>query len=177
MDFPSHVLCVCCVCVVHGTVRVLFSQFTSTDTGFYVNAGITALDCLVLLSSSLSTLVCVRSLIRTFYFQKKLRCFFKQKYNYSLKWKDSLPLFNMWFVGVLISSALAIIGSLMKVILSYQASFLRHFVYINAHTHYALCMYMYMYMYCTYMYLWSFDFKFNTCTTSNHMNDARDLQH
>ncbi|KAL5506145.1 hypothetical protein EMCRGX_G007724 [Ephydatia muelleri] len=90
------------------------------DTGFYVNAGITALDCLVLLSSSLSTLVCVRSLIRTFYFQKKLRCFFKQKYNYGLKWKDSLPLFNMWFVGVLISSALAIIGSLMKVILSYQ---------------------------------------------------------
>ena len=166
-------LCVCCTCTF--AVRVLFSQFTSTDTGFYVNAGITALDCLVLLSSSLSTLVCVRSLIRTFYFQKKLRCFFKQKYNYGLKWKDSLPLFNMWFVGVLISSALAIIGSLMKVILSYQASFLKHFVYINAlflstiqaheYTCTSICtctysihvmhvyMYMYMYMYCTYIHV------------------------
>ena len=164
-------MCVLCVCCTFA-VRVLLSQLTCTptDTGFYVNAGITALDCLVLLSSSLSILVCVRSLIRTFYFQKKLRCFFKQKYNYSLKWKDSLPLFNMWFVGVLISSALAIIGSLMKVILSYQASFLRHFVYINAlflstiqaheYTCTSICTCTYsihimhvQYMYCTYIHV------------------------
>ena len=92
-----------------------------TDTGFYVNGWITALDCLVLLSSILSTIICGRSLIRSFYLKREVGYFFKQKFGYKLKWKDFTPLFNMWFVGVIISSALAMLGSFMKIILSYQA--------------------------------------------------------
>ena len=134
---PCTCICVCCMymymymyivnvfgCTVFSN-DVPFTCSASTDTGFYVNAGITALDCLVLLSSIFSTYVCGRSLIRTFYFRRELCFFFKQKYSYSLKWKDSLPLFNMWFVGVIISSALAMLGSLMKIILSYQACVLQ----------------------------------------------------
>ncbi|KAL5506143.1 hypothetical protein EMCRGX_G007720 [Ephydatia muelleri] len=89
------------------------------DTGLYVDNRVTVLDCLVILSAIVSTVLCGRSLTNSFRFQRRASKFFFEIYEYRLKWRDSLPLFNMWFVGVIASNVLAMLGSVMKIILTY----------------------------------------------------------
>jgi len=46
--------------------------------------------------------------------------FFKLKFDYHLKFRQVVPLYNIWFGGVIISNLLVLIGYVLKLIVSYS---------------------------------------------------------
>ena len=107
-----------------------------------MDSTVTVLDFFVLLSAIVSTVLCSRSLAGSFRLQRLASKFFLETYEYRLKWRDSLPLYNRWFVGVILSNVLAMLGSLMKIILSYKVCVLKltgvymHVVCMHVHVHF-----------------------------------------
>ena len=122
---------------------LLFSFFihdcvgTSLDTSPWV----AVLDGIVILISFVSMVQCLRSLINSWLFAVSVRKFFFMKFDsFRLKWNSLLPLFNFWHVGVIISDALVIVGSILKLLISYNVSPLSHtqppaHTHTRAHTH------------------------------------------
>ncbi|CAI8007043.1 Mucolipin-3 [Geodia barretti] len=45
-----------------------------------------------------------------------------QKFSYRLKWKHLMPLFNLWFTGVILGNCLATVGALLRLIIFFEPS-------------------------------------------------------
>lgn len=89
-------------------------------TGIYDNKQITVLESFVLLFLLLSTIQCVRSIIKAARFTKEVRKFFRKHYNYRLRISEYTPLYNWWFVIVVISNVLVALGTILFLITQYE---------------------------------------------------------
>ena len=65
----------------------------------------------------------LRSLMKSAHFAKIVRAFFMQKFKYRLKWREILPLFNMWFMGVILGNCLATVGAIMRLIIFFKVGY------------------------------------------------------
>ena len=93
----------------------------SLDGGFvYSSVGLAALDIFVAVFATISTILHVRSLIKSAHFIQMVRAFFQQRFNYRLKWKQVAPLLNGWFAGVIMGNSLATVGALMRLIIAFK---------------------------------------------------------
>ena len=94
-----------------------------TGTSFDNSNWIAALDGVVIFISIVSLVQCVRSLVNSWHLAVIVRRFFKSKFdNFRLKFRQLVPLFNLWHVGVISSNALVIVGSILKLLISYNVS-------------------------------------------------------
>ena len=66
----------------------------------------------------ISTIQCILSLVKSAYFSRLVKAFFIRKFKYKLKFHQVLPLFNLWFIMVIISNVLVIAGTVIKILLS-----------------------------------------------------------
>jgi len=78
---------------------------------------------IVIVFALISTVQCIVSLVKSAYFAKMVKAFFIKKFNCKLKFHHLLPLFNLWFIMVVISDILVIVGSVMKILLSLNVRF------------------------------------------------------
>ena len=78
---------------------------------------------IVIIFALISTVQCIVSLVKSAYFAKMVKAFFIRKFKYRLKFHQVLPLFNLWFIMVVISNILVIVGSVMKILLSLNVRF------------------------------------------------------
>ena len=89
----------------------------------YNSIGLNILDGFVGIFATISTIMHIRSLVKSTHFAQMVRAFFLQKFSIRLKWRRHLlPLFNLWFTGVILGNCLATVGALMKLILSLNVS-------------------------------------------------------
>ena len=51
--------------------------------------------------------------------KQKVRSFFIKHYQYKLRLSEYLPLYNWWFVGVVVSNVLVSIGTILFLVTSY----------------------------------------------------------
>ena len=94
-----------------------------TGTSFDNSDWVAALDVVVIIISIISLAQCVRSLVNSWHLAVQVRRFFKSKFdNFRLKFRQLVPLFNLWHVGVISSNALVIVGSILKLLISYNVS-------------------------------------------------------
>ena len=84
--------------------------------------GHTVVDVLVIIFAVISTIQCLRSLFKSLHFSRVVQHFFRRKYKYRLKFHQTVPLYNLWFVGVTISNVMVFAGSIMKIVISYTVS-------------------------------------------------------
>ena len=106
------------------------SQFysLSAHASFHVDSGVlsdtksTVVDGLVIFISVVSIFLCARSLLYSVYLCKTVFTFFIKKFSWRLKAKHLVPLFNLWFVGLIVSNGLVLVGSIMKLVISYTVS-------------------------------------------------------
>ncbi|XP_064385515.1 mucolipin-3-like [Halichondria panicea] len=89
------------------------------DSGVLGNKETTIVDSLVIVVSILSIILCGRSIASSFVLTNKVRRFFIVKFDWKLKLKHFFPLFNMWFVGIIVSNGLVVVGSIMKLTIAY----------------------------------------------------------
>jgi len=75
-------------------------------TTYLSDRGTTALDGLVIFFAVISIIQCLRSLLSSWKLSRTVRVFFKLKFDYHLKWRHVVPLYNIWFVGVIVSNLL-----------------------------------------------------------------------
>ncbi|XP_011405686.2 PREDICTED: mucolipin-2-like isoform X2 [Amphimedon queenslandica] len=71
------------------------------------------LGSLVLLFTIISTAQCIRSLVTSARFTKRVKNFFLKHFNYKLSLSEYLPLYNVWFMGVICSNVLVVVGTIM----------------------------------------------------------------
>ena len=81
-----------------------------------------ALDIIVMVSAVISIFQCVRSIISSWHLQREVTSFFNKKFLYRLKCHQILPLYNMWFLLVIVSNMLVLVGSLLKLLIAYDVS-------------------------------------------------------
>lgn len=86
----------------------------------YNSVGLNVLDIFVGIFATISTILHLRSLVKSAHFAQIVRAFFLQKFNYRLKWKQVLPLFNLWFTAVILGNCLATVGALMKLTIAFK---------------------------------------------------------
>ena len=87
------------------------------------SAWVAVLDGVVILISFVSLVQCLRSLINSWRLAITVRKFFLMKFDkFRVKVHHLLPLFNFWHVGVIVSNVLVIVGSLLKLLISYNVS-------------------------------------------------------
>ena len=91
---------------------------SSSGGAIFSIAGITTVDTIVMIFAVFSMIQCIRSLVKSLHFAKIVKTFFIKKYNYKLKFHQVLPLFNLWFLMVVISNLLVLVGSLIKILLN-----------------------------------------------------------
>ena len=117
-------------------------------TSFDNSGWVAGLDGIVIFFSIISLVQCVRSLINSWHLAIVVRRFFISKFdNFRLKFRQLVPLFNLWHLGVIISNALVIVGSVLKLLISYNVSILSlsllllplysfyKNIFVHAHTH------------------------------------------
>lgn len=90
------------------------------NISIYSSIGLSILDIFVGVFATISTIMHLRSLVKSAHFAQIVRTFFQQKFNHKLKWKQILPLFNMWFVAVILSNCLATVGALLRLIIAFR---------------------------------------------------------
>ena len=101
----------------------LLDQYHIVGTSFDSSAWFAVLDSVVILISFISLFLCIRSLINSWRLAVTVRTFFKMKFdNFRLKVQHLLPLFNGWHLMVITSNALVIVGSFLKILISYSVS-------------------------------------------------------
>ena len=93
-------------------------SFLSSGGAIFSIAGITTVDTVVMIFAVFSMIQCIRSLVKSLHFAKIVKTFFIKKYNYKLKFHQVLPLFNLWFLMVVVSNLLVLVGSLIKILLN-----------------------------------------------------------
>jgi hypothetical protein len=71
---------------------------------------------LIIAFTIISTILFARSLFLSAHFSKKVKKFFMKHFNYKLKMSEYLPLYNLWFVGAIISNILVDVGILLHLI-------------------------------------------------------------
>ena len=96
------------------------SSFFTGNISIYSSIGLSILDIFVGVFATISTIMHLRSLVKSAHFAQIVRTFFQQKFNHKLKWKQILPLFNMWFVAVILSNCLATVGALLRLIIAFR---------------------------------------------------------
>ncbi len=80
------------------------------------------LDIIVMISAVISILQCVRSVISSWYLQREVTAFFSKKFAYRLKCHQIIPLYSMWFVLVIVSNVLVLLGCSLKLLIAYDVS-------------------------------------------------------
>ena len=99
------------------------SHFLSptADTSFKSNNGRIALDSLVIIFSMIFIIMSGRSLINTLYLACRIaRFLIPMMKNFHLK--ILRPLFSIWHIMVIVSNILAVLGSILKLLLSLNVS-------------------------------------------------------
>lgn len=96
--------------------------FLSVDSSFQLNNGVIALDSLVIIFSSIFIVLSVRSLINTFNLACRITRFLILKKMKNFHLKILKPLFSIWHIMVILSSVLAVLGSILKLLLSLNVS-------------------------------------------------------
>eukprot|EP00731_Ephydatia_muelleri_P025043 Em0017g126a len=101
---------------------------TDHDAGLYNSTPITTLDAMVILVSLISLVQCGASLLSSVYLHVSVKRYFdsgqsgylEQRGCGPLRWRDFLPLYNLWFIGIILSNLLSIVGSFLKILLRVQ---------------------------------------------------------
>lgn len=109
--------------VVTSSLQSLHLLHVFPGTSFDNSSWVAVLDGVVILFSIVSLIQCGRSLLNSWHLAIVVKRFFKHKFdNFRLKLRQLVPLFNLWHVGVIISNALVIVGSVLKLLISYNVS-------------------------------------------------------
>lgn len=108
-------------------------------TLIYNSVGLSILDIFVGIFATISTIMHLRSLMKSAHFVKIVRAFFLQKFNHRLKWRQVLPLFNMWFMGVILGNCLATVGAIMKLIIAFKVGTLSLYCLIYKWSYQSCC--------------------------------------
>nr|XP_039266797.1 mucolipin-3-like [Styela clava] len=74
-------------------------------------------DSIIVLVCAVSMILCLRSLWKAQILRMRFETFFKAQYNKKLNMSDKLEFFNMWYLLIIISDVLTILGSLSKIVL------------------------------------------------------------
>lgn len=80
------------------------------------------MDAVVMFFAVVSIAQCVRSLFSSWSLSRDVRTFFLEKFDYRLKYHQIVPLYNMWFIGVIISNVLVLVGCILKLLMAYNVS-------------------------------------------------------
>ena len=91
------------------------------DTSFESSNGRIALDGLVIIFSTLFIILSGRSLINTFHLAYRITRFLIPRMN-NFHLKILKPLFSIWHIMVIFSNMLAVVGSILKLLLSINVS-------------------------------------------------------
>ena len=94
-------------------------ECTITDTAVDSSYGRVILDSLVIILSIIFIYLCGRSLFNTLCLAHRVRKYFKLTYDL-FRWKILIPLVNFWHVGAIISNLLVLVGSIMKISLTFN---------------------------------------------------------
>ena len=103
-----------------GTFWTTFLNVWS-DTAVDSSYGKVILDSLVIILSLIFIYLCGRSLFNTLCLACQVKKHFKSTYNL-FRWKILIPLVNFWHVGAIISNLLVLVGSIMKISLTFNVS-------------------------------------------------------
>ena len=109
------------------------------DSGILSDTRSTVVDGLVIFISVVCIFLCARSLLYSVYLCKTVYTFFIKKFNWRLKAKHLVPLFNLWFVGTIVSNGLVLVGSIMKLVIAYTVSCTMYIHVPPMHTHTHSC--------------------------------------
>ncbi|KAF6039713.1 MCOLN2 [Bugula neritina] len=93
----------------------IFEEDTELET-----IALILLDSVVVLLCFLSTVTCARSMKRSVILYRKSRVFFKKHYGYKCTWEDVMVFANFWYVMIVTSDILCVIGTGLKVAISHQ---------------------------------------------------------
>ncbi|KXJ15370.1 Mucolipin-3 [Exaiptasia diaphana] len=85
------------------------------DLGRLILVGLLVFDAIVIFICLLSLILCLRSLAKSFHLAKEARTYFKDFTNDPLTLSEAAELFNLWFIVIIISDFLAILGSIYKI--------------------------------------------------------------
>ncbi|XP_047911303.2 mucolipin-1 isoform X2 [Anser cygnoides] len=72
-------------------------------------------DVIVILVCSLSFILCTRSIIRGLMLQHEFSRFFRRRYNQSVCLSDRMEFLNGWYILLVISDVLTVLGTIMKI--------------------------------------------------------------
>lgn len=72
-------------------------------------------DVIVILVCSLSFILCARSIIRGLMLQHEFSRFFRRRYNQSVCLSDRMEFLNGWYILLVISDVLTVLGTIMKI--------------------------------------------------------------
>ncbi|CAE1281955.1 MCOLN3 [Acanthosepion pharaonis] len=75
----------------------------------------TIFDSIVIFISSMSFILCLRSIWRAHNLRKETADFFKNQFRRKLLWCDEMEFLNMWFILIVINDFITIIGSSLKI--------------------------------------------------------------
>lgn len=75
----------------------------------------TIFDSIVILISTMSFILCLRSIWRAHVLKKETIDFFKNQFRRKLLWYDEMEFLNMWFILIVINDFITIIGSCLKI--------------------------------------------------------------
>ncbi|XP_014776211.1 mucolipin-3 isoform X1 [Octopus bimaculoides] len=75
----------------------------------------TAFDIFIIIVSTMSSILCLRSIWRAQSLKKETAKFFKNHFRKVLEWYDRLEFLNMWFILIVINDCLTIVGSCFKI--------------------------------------------------------------
>ncbi|KFP05972.1 Mucolipin-1, partial [Calypte anna] len=88
----------------------IFGRGRSGDNSFRL-----CFDVLVILVCLLSFILCARSIIRGLMLQHEFGRFFQRRYNQSVRLSDRMEFLNGWYILLVISDVLTILGTIMKI--------------------------------------------------------------
>ena len=111
------------------TYMCIILSLSTGGSYVYNSVGLNVLDIFVGIFATISTILHLRSLVKSAHFAQIVRAFFLQKFNYRLKWKQVLPLFNLWFTAVILGNCLATVGALMKLTIAFKVCCTRIYMY------------------------------------------------
>ncbi|XP_021353880.1 mucolipin-3-like isoform X2 [Mizuhopecten yessoensis] len=75
----------------------------------------TIFDIFVILVSVLSSILCIRSVVRGLQLQKETVTFFKKRYRKDLPTADKLEFVNFWYLMIVLNDILSVVGSSLKI--------------------------------------------------------------
>ncbi|KAJ8305457.1 hypothetical protein KUTeg_016002 [Tegillarca granosa] len=90
-------------------------EYSSEDEERRERTSETLFDAIVMVVSFISSVLCIRSIIRGLRLRKETARFFEKRFRKKLSWSDQMEFLNLWYVCIVINDILTIIGSSFKI--------------------------------------------------------------